>query len=353
MRVPVREKITYEEIWKQIGISVNELKQLPSQDYVLVTTLSMQRPKKLETIEFDGNVFRFTDELPRPFTRERLDLIGSQKPPNDLPKDFTVVHLAIKARTEFEAFDASMDSLDYLRGIWNFLLNFPTLIRHYSGSRKPVNMIRPGPVHSLHRPTGECFSDLYWYEPLLAPESKAEKLDTWEQIEEKQHVMASALIGHSYQLFMKDLFIRYARALDSCDYQVAFLKLWSLLEHCTRIKLNENNGDVINRTLFLFEDHEYHRQVLEHLRERRNASVHHGESSSEDETHIYQLKKYVEWTISFHLHSGEMFNSADEAGELLKCARSPHELNKQIEDLKFRIRLREQALSIHAKTKMK
>lgn len=342
--------ITEKSLKSEIRKSINEYKNQVLNDIVVVTTLSMIRPKNLKSLSFDGFEFHFSDKLPKEFSREGLKLFKGLESPRDMPEGFTVVRVELKARSEFEAFEVGITALDFLRSLWNFRLNRSVLSRTYSGAIKPVNLIRLGPVHSLHRPSGELFSSTFWYEPLYPSEFDAEKLDKWEQVEQERADIAGLLDKHAYRSFVRDAFVRYTRSLDSTDHESVFLKLWSLLECLTAIDDDENYGEVIKRVLFIHADEDYHRQVLEHIRARRNASVHRGEASSNVETHNYQLKLYVERLMIYQLNSGTTFKSAADAGLLLSKPKSPHDLKKQIEKLKFDISLHERALKFHEKS---
>ncbi|MGE4501208.1 MAG: hypothetical protein AB7C96_12735 [Hydrogenovibrio sp.] len=123
--------------------------------------------------------------------------------------------------------------------------------------------------------------------------------------------------------------VRYVRALDSPDYNSAFISLWSVLEYLT-YTLKDSYDKTIKRTSFHYKDREYARQVLEHLRRYRNKSVHLGAGESEIDTHIYQLKNYIERLLKFHISNHFGFESIEEAAKFMDLQHDIGELKKQI-----------------------
>ena len=88
----------------------------------------------------------------------------------------------------------------------------------------------------------------------------------------------------------------------------------------------------IKRTAFLYAERDYQLQVLQHLREYRNSSIHFDKGNSEIETYMYQIKDYAETLIGFHLANRYGFESVEEAAAFLSL---PHEDKIQIEKLNF------------------
>ncbi len=110
--------------------------------------------------------------------------------------------------------------------------------------------------------------------------------------------------------------IRYVHALDERDQNVALIRLWGAIEALT-VPSEANYDLVTRRCSFLFPDHEYHKQVLEHLREYRNCSVHAGDQIGRAKTNCYQLQHYFNNLIIFHLNYAKDFSSLEEANNFL------------------------------------
>ena len=334
----------------QIIKHANRFMSRPATNFILVTTLSIKRPTDLKYLRFDSANIIFSTSLPPSFSRDQIVGYKQRKLPNDLPSDFTTVRIKVKARSEFEAFKKATDSMDYLRGIWNFSLNRGISARFYSGLLSPINSIRLGPVHTLHLPSGKPATTLFWYEPVYPRESITETLNKWQFVKEEEKQIRKLVNKSRYRQFFKSMFTRYARSLDSIDHDSSFLKLWSLLEFVTVIKENENYDEVIKRCLFLSLNEDYDRRILEHLRSRRNASVHSGESRGRAEELIFQLKRYVEGLMIFHLQMSRRYSTAEAVGQLL--AKSDIDaLKNRISNLKAELSLNKAALNIHDKAR--
>lgn len=188
---------------------------------------------------------------------------------------------------------------------------------------------------------------MYWYEPLYPAQPKAKEPKKWDAVR-REEKLARKLIGQShYQSFIKEMFVRYVRCLDGSDYDSSFLKLWSLLEFVTVIKPGENYDEVIKRTLSLSADTDYDARILEHLRQRRNATVHRSVSSNRAETWIFQLKRFVETLMRFHLAHGRRYSTAEGIGNLLSKPHDVEVLKKRIAELKGELALTKSALRLH------
>ena len=130
--------------------------------------------------------------------------------------------------------------------------------------------------------------------------------------------------------------LRFVRALDESDANTAFLRLWSALESLTTPD-QAHYDSLVKRSSFLFQETEYHCQLLEHLREYRNATVHAGEESERARTHCFQLQLYFVNMIWFHLRNAGEFSSLGEANEFL-------DFSVDKTDLKNKLRLTKKAI---------
>jgi hypothetical protein len=342
-------KITAQALIRELSRQKTLYSRSNRQAYILLTSLSLQRPADLLHISFDNAQFSFSDTVPRTFSREEFKLHQIWEPPKDLPPAFTKVRVKVKARSEVDAYETAVNSLDYLRGIWNFAINRAFTWKWHSGPARPVNSIFLGPVHTLHDSTGKITTPMYRYEAVYPPEVEAANLTDWQRIKTDTKKIRSLISRHSYKGFMRQVFIRYARSLDSNDHESSFLKLWSLLEWLTGISNEQNYDEVIKRVVFLFEDAEYHRQVLEHLRIRRNNSVHGGKGIFNAESLIYQIKLYVEWMILNHLGTRGRYKTPQEFGQMLSSPLDPNALQDRLEELGHQMKLLRAAQILRAK----
>lgn len=137
-----------------------------------------------------------------------------------------------------------------------------------------------------------------------------------------------------YQSTLENAIIRYSRALDERVWQTAYLKLWSVLELLTNSQ-HESYKVLINRTSFIFLDRQFHRQVLNQLREYRNKYVHTDAENADIEIYMYQLKRYVEKMLGFHLGNTTRFESMEEVTKFLNLPYEKNTIESRIKLLKI------------------
>ena len=146
----------------------------------------------------------------------------------------------------------------------------------------------------------------------------------------------ACLAKSRYRSELEDAIRRYTKALDTREWDAAFVQLWGLLEDLTGTKSGDSYTVTIKRTAFLYAkpERDLHMQVLNHLKDYRNRSVHGGEGSEDIEAYLYQLKRYVEEVMAFHLQRGQEFSSIEEASRFLDQPADPAAIERKISDLK-------------------
>jgi hypothetical protein len=316
--------------------------------FVLTTSISVRPPNPLANTSISGHWITFSRRLPKRFAREhakvtdwgRKDIFGD--PPNlwSIIKGYSPVRVSVRARSDCEAYEKAIGALDLLRGIWNLRLN--KAARSSSGKRKPVNVLQLGPLHSLHEPNGKLATDRYWYDENYVEPVKSlnlrNKLDSLYPFERS---VRKYLSKSHYREDLEDAIRRYTRVLDSREWNSAFVQMWSLLEYLTATS-EDPNKVTMKRALFIWhkDKRKFHRQVLKHLMTYRNRTVHAGYTSEAIETHLYQLKRYVERVLLFHIYSAPNFASISEAAEFMH-------LPPELSELRRRARLIEHAIRYH------
>ncbi len=294
-----------------------EFVQRPRKPFVLATSLSVTRFTPLKGTEISGCRMRFDASLPRRFDREKIKDTVRHHIVGDLPSSYTTVRTSVRARSEYEAAEAALDAIDLLRGIWNLFFNRQTGIRMSSGRQRPVNSILLGPLHTLHEPNGKPALELFWYDPEYVEPVQCKDLhQSWGKLQKFERTVRKKLVGHHYRSDMEEAIRRYVRALDSRDWNSSFLRLWSLLEFLTATE-RADYKQTIRRVLFLYKEGEFHEQILNHLRNYRNRTVHTGDETQEIETLLHQLRQYVECLLEFHLANRLGFSRLTETAEFL------------------------------------
>lgn len=338
-----RGVITKQSLEREIGHLERSYLSQPPQPYVLATTISVGtwRWELPRTVKLDGTTITFAPQRPKHFNRDPVVEEFPREFRDADPKDFASVRIRVSARSANEAVETAFDTLDFLRGIWNYILNRPTLGRFFTGRPQPINSVRLGPIHTLHHPNGTVVKHIYWYDPFYMAAEPERISDQQSAVLQRDTAAIRRLLAQlPYGQTMRDVFIRYARALDTADFDKAFLKLWQLLELLTDTSAGEGYEKTIRRALFIWKEVDRDRAVLEHLRTYRNASVHSGFSTDQTEKYTFQLKRYVEELIVFHLTAKPSFKTLHDIGQYFDLPRDPDTLRNKIDLFERALRFR-------------
>lgn len=319
--------------------------------YVLATTLSVHSSLRLPRRSVGGATLTATSLFPPTFQAVRDNLVLHIKPLQlaTAPDGYQAIRVHLYARSPAEAAQLALDKLDLLRSIWNLHLHNGRFKVTDGRRNDPVNQIVLGPFHSLHHPSGELATNTFWYEPgYRFPPSPLKLNDLAEGLWRFESDVRTALKRLAYRTTMEQALLRYVRALDEHDWQKSFSRLWSLLELITHTQ--QAKYDVtVRRACFLFEEHGYFRQLLEHLRENRNRATHDDEGTEDTEALMYQLKNIIENLLFRQIFNRLRFNSMAEWGEFLDMPVNPHDLRTEISTLTNSIQQQKKSLEIAEK----
>ncbi|MGE6387329.1 hypothetical protein ACQKEN_16895 [Pseudomonas sp. NPDC078416] len=246
-----------------------------------------------------------------------------------MPASYCPVVIKFNAKNGHDGVELALAELDYVRGLFCLISNsvFKMALGDDSSLRLPINEIMLGGMHTLHRSDGRLFSsDTYWYEPeytevkakRMPSEKRSAVLDHFTSLNEKIHAHRDA---HT----IKESIVRYARAFDGRDKNFALQKTWAALE--TLMAPNDNNTDLlVRRCSYMWRDRLYHRQVLEHIKDYRNRSVHTGRVLDNPSDQCYLLQKYFRQAVIFHASNANVFTDLREANEFLDLSDDRDEL---------------------------
>lgn len=307
----------------------------PMRSYVLLTSLTLAHFPELGGVRTRGATITFSASPPRRFKMpDRVDRV-----PNAALRfkgGVSAVRVRLDARDEEIALDLALEQLDFLRGVWNLLLNKGSWQLTLGGQPKPVNRVRLGPVHTLHDPGGAPATEKVWWEPGFSETSFPARIqDSYEWLKSQERWIRTQIGRSKMQDDLVNLFVRYARALDEKDRQSAFLKLWAVLEDVT--DTIGSYEKTVRRAAFLFQDVSYRKLELQHFRSLRNSIVHEGVEAFDKASVSDGLRKYVEAALVTLLQRVQLFASIQEYGRFLDLPPSPGLLRE-------RIRLHEEAL---------
>jgi len=329
-----REKISSSGLLKEINKFESEYLRRKPQKFVLVSTLSINRSCKLKRVHINGSTITFQPYLQKQFAEEienKIKRPASYTITGDYPKDYVFLKTSVKAKSYFQASSIAIDSIDIIRGIWNLFYNRGQF-RISSGRRDSVNNIVFGPLHTIHFPNGKLASESWLYEtgylgPLKAFDMKNKLSDLYEFQNNARKLLNKSKFKNQMEAALK----KYAQALDIRDWESSYLRLWGILEFLTNTNENESHKDTVKRTSFFFQEREYARQVLNHLRDHRNKSVHTGGSNQNIETLLYQLKNFVEVVLEFQIANRFNFSSREELTQFMNFPEDVSELKKRKE----------------------
>ena len=330
-------EITSKSILREIGKLEREYLITEKKKYRLVTDISVSRLCQFPKVFFGGSFIVVHARLNKTSQNSRAKLINEAKYSisGDLPSNYAAVSVSVTARSTAEAADKALNRLDFVRGIWNFWKNRGYDFRRSTGKRSPVNSILLGPIHTLHKPDGKLASESWWYEPQYqGPVNLYNKKTKIENMFKFLASFRSHLGKSNYGSDIMQAVVRYVRALDSRDWDVSFLRLWSVLEFLTGT-LMDSYKVTIRRASYMFSDKEFAFQVLSHLRDYRNKSVHTGSESSDIESLMYQVKRYVEVLIEFHVSNKFRFSSIAAAAEFMNLPTDKGLIDRKIRKLRY------------------
>ena len=317
-------------MWKALAIITSELtpaaflaainetlkKQISTKEkhFHVLTSISINPEGLSRDVNIDGTVITLSGpQYPKKYSGRDSAILSKRLPVEASPPNYARVIVKVTAKSSYGAMTKALRALDLLRAAWCLLANSEMEIVGQEWS--PINAVRLGSIHTIHNVDGSLAAEEIWFEPNFASTNpfnpgKPEvfKRNTKYILQRvKKCLYASTII---------DALLRYVRGLDERDQNTAFLRLWGAFESLTSPD-RADYDKVIVRSAFLFKDHNYHRQILEHLREYRNKSVHAGDQSESAKTHCFQLQIYFRSLIWFHLRNVARFRTLSEVNEFL------------------------------------
>jgi hypothetical protein len=328
--------ITPRKIISEVCKKENEFLSKALQQYVLVTSLSLKYTKLLMPINlhFPQARIAFRESLPKRFKTGRDGLLKHAMTSLlfDEPTSYVWVTVRVHARSTAEAATKGLAALDLVRGIWNIYFNHQIISRISSGGTpKPFNSILLGPLHTVHLPKGDLADpNRWWYDPDYTGPVELKDLEkNWNHLKKFERWVLKRSRNSSLEELIVDSIQRYTSALDEKKRHNAFLQLWGLLEFLTRTQ-TESYDATVRRASFLYRDCSLTREILNHLRERRNRSIHRGQSMDDAETLTCQMKRFCEEFILFLLRKSRNFNTPEECRQFLDSPAAPEVLKKRI-----------------------
>ena len=308
---------------EEINRIVNQQLATPEETFSILTSISLEVPAPIRSIVVEKTNIRILSKgYPKKYVSRTsfLDRINRKE---KTPEKYAKVIVSVKDRSPRGAERKASNSLNLLRSA--FCFNANTDLEIFGNDQwSPINKIRLGEVHTVHRNRGNVFEDMFWYEPNFKKTMPC-KFQNPKTFTHNTKWVLSNIEELKYRKVMKESLIRFVRALDESNQNLAIIKLWSALEVLT-IPSGSNYDLLTRRCAFLFSEYEYHHQVLEQIREYRNSNVHTGEENDQAKSYCFLLQKYYRELVHFHLRQPEKFKSLDEANGFLDLPTSKSKL---------------------------
>lgn len=310
-------------------------------DYVVFCQVTHKGPRLLTEIK-DGDT-RIVWDPPKsnPSYKATLETRKSDTLENvkrncgvtDEDEGLVPVLVFVRALNPKSAYEIGIDAIDHLRGIINLLINSQRQINPMAAlSSSPphaINRIRRAPYQTVHKLDGTFATEIIWYEPRWSHSAKPITF-SGSLPRHRKTIMKWWRNSKSGPLaeLLSEGFVRYCRALDNHDRDVSLMELWSSLE---LLLGTYKNDELVSRVVRLFNDETTARQLAEHIRVRRNATVHAGSGPDhlEADTVVMQAQRLVSRTLTFLTAESVPFKSTREFYQFLDLPLNSRELERQ------------------------
>lgn len=287
--------------------------------FVLYSTITYTGPKLIKWIS-DGD-FRIywqpseKGKFQRAARRARagLSFEREQYQVSDDECNLTTFVAHVSAANPYEAYEIANDSIDKFRGMINMLVNSTNQIHPLGSLARPhaLNRFRRGQFHTMHKLDGSLATETFWYEPRWVHNHPTVKFSGGpEEFERKFRGWWRKLHLNPMKEHLSDALIRYCRALDMHEADNALIGMWQALE---KLMGTDKYDVLVSRIVRLFHDTEEARQVANHLRIRRNQTVHSAHNITR-EAHVilHQVEQLAGQALFFYLKSGSKFRCHQE-----------------------------------------
>lgn len=308
--------------------------------YTVLTSISLSPKDFLLNINLlNCSIKILKGDFPRKFVKHRESLIKEFKTDiSETPSNYCKVVAIVRAKSASAAFHKAMRAIDLLRSLMCLMANPRMQIAFGGPSHEAINSVRLGGHHTVHLDDGKRAHEGYWYEPYFKPKSVFTHADPASM--SKTIRWATKRIENSSLCdTITSSLLMYVRGLDVPDHNAAFLKVWAALEMLTTPNIADYDK-LIRRSSFLFKEVDYQRQVLEHLRQYRNASVHAGEESENSRIHCFQLQAFYSAVAWFCIQNCSNFSNLEELGAFLDLPPEPSALEDRLKHIKKAIKFR-------------
>lgn len=312
----VRESLTPNNLLGAINNELSDRLSTREEQYFLATSLSIDLTGLPKTFRHADVLVCHLPTVQGSYLKAHRQIISEhQVPVSPTPSHYQWFIANVKAKSIDSAFSKGMRAVDLQRALWCLMGNSSMSLDMGNPNLKPINVVRLGGAHTLHKPGGKSARDGLWFEPNFLP-TKSYRFSNPAIVARNSRWALRRIQSCKYGDRISDSLVRFVRALDQADADSAFVRLWGALESLVTPEIGDYDA-LVRRCAFLYQDGKYHRQVLEHLREYRNMHLHGGVESTYARTHCFQLQMYFVEMIWFFLQNTSTFESVREVNDFL------------------------------------
>jgi hypothetical protein len=330
----------------------DKLSKRPRSRFVLYTTITYSGPKLINWIGDNNARIYWQPSLRSNFLRKAKEAQKAQaslRKSHHVPDEddaLTTILVYVSAVDALDAFETANDYLDQFRGMLNLLINSSNSVSPFGGRLSiphAVNKFRRGPFHSIHRPDASLATETFWYEPRWAHNQPSVQFKDPPDYKRALQRWWRKLQVNPMREFISDVLLRYCRALDLHEADASFLGMWQVLEKVTG---TDKYDLLVERMVRLFTDHEDSREIANHLRLRRNQTVHSAHNISREANAILiQIEEFAGQAIFFYLKNAAKFDSQRELFDFLDLPLDQQRIKRQQKISDFFIRYQNRKLN--------
>ena len=287
--------------------------------YVLVTTVSLNKDQNLKRRHVDSCRVEFHRVVPKKYQTSRTKVIAQHYTHELVEKEqFLCACVHVNAPDERTAFNRAMRALDLLRSLWQLAhrrpINFLASAAHLEFPSDALMGL--GPLHTLHRPTGAALPTTLWFERPYQPMPPTGVPDL-AATEASLTQLLSLLRRNPYVDHMTVALRSYISAVDQHQQQFRFLKLWVTLEALLK---TDQAKLLIRRASFFYENREYQRALLWSLRDARNFTAHKSGEAEGMEMKNFQFAEIIRHILMVFLRNPFREERVDKILEMLSIS---------------------------------
>ena len=305
------------------------LSSQPKTKFVVYSTITYSGPKLLNWLKTGDARIQWQPSQNSSFIRTASkarnglsDLLRSRKISNH-SDGLSIVLVHVSALNHHDAQEKAIDALDLLRGLLNLLVNSSRGINPFADLMAPhaVNKLRRGPFQTVHMLDGGLASEMLWYESRWQHDHPSVKFADLDNYREKIFKWWHKLHDNPLREHICAGLLRYCRALDHHESDTALLEMWGALEFLTGTQ-NEKYDVTVARIERLFKDREHARLIANHIRHRRNQSVHAARSLDTNESNaiLIQAEMLVSRILFFCIRNDAKLTDKGELFEFLSLS---------------------------------